>query len=75
MATPSRPRAGSSARYLSSIANGDLSAPQVITQTLTNALAADDYSDCVEDLPGIGIDPQAYIDGLDKVRPWFFYPW
>ena len=66
---PSRLHSGSTASYLRSIADGDLTAPQAITRTLTNALAGNDYYDCVKDLPGIGIDPQAYIDGLDKVRP------
>ena len=74
MTTPSRLRSGSTASYLSSIADGDLTAPQAITRTLANALAADDFSGCIKNLPGLGIDPQAYIDGFDKVRPWFFYP-
>ena len=69
MTTPSRLRSGSTANYLRSIADGDLTAPQAITRTLTNALAANDYSDCIRDLPGIDIDPQAYIDSLDRVRP------
>lgn len=74
MTTPSRLRSGSTASYLRSIADGDLTAPQVITQTLSNALAANDYSNCIKDLPSIDIDPQAYIDSLDKVRPGLLYP-
>ena len=73
MTALSRPRSASTASYLRSIANGDLTAPQVITRTLTDALAADDYSDCIRDLPNINIEPQAYIDGLDKVRPCSFF--
>ena len=71
---PRDPRSGSAASYLRSIADGDLTAPQAITQTLSNALAANDYSNCIEDLPGINIDPQAYIDSLDRVRPRLLYP-
>ena len=67
MATPHRLRAGSSASYLRSIADGGLTSPQAITQILTNALNAEDYDECVRDLPSHNIDPQSYIDGLDKV--------
>jgi hypothetical protein len=68
MTTLARHRAASTASHLRSIANGDLTVPQVITQKLTDALTADDYSGCIKDLPSINIEPQAYIDGLDKVR-------
>ena len=69
MEAPRRPRASSAATnsYLRLIASGDLTSPQVITTTLTNALGATDYSDCVENLSHIGIKPQSFIDGLDKV--------
>jgi len=69
MATLTLPRlrVGSSASYLGSVADGELTSPEAITRTLTNALAANDYSDCVKDLHSLGIDPQSYIDGLDKV--------
>jgi len=75
MTTLSRPRSASTASYLRSIADGGLTVPQVITRTLTDALAADDYSDCIKDLSSINIniEPQAYIDGLDKVRPCSFF--
>ena len=36
--------------------------------TLTNALEARDYSTCLKNLHGLGIEPQSFIDGLDKVR-------
>lgn len=72
MTTPSRIPLSSTAGFLRSIANGDLTAPQVITRTLTDALAANDYSNCIKNLPSIDIDPQTYIDGLDKVRPCLF---
>ena len=67
MATPHRLRAGSSAGYLRSIADGGLTSPQAITQILTSALNAEDYDKCVRDLRSHNIDPQSYIDGLDKV--------
>ena len=63
-----RIRAGSSASYLGSIASEELTSPQEITRTLSDALTAKDYSSCIKDLKNINIDPQAYIDGLDKVR-------
>ena len=53
------------------IADGELTSPQAITRTLINALAEKDYSDCVKDLHSVGIAPQSYIDGLDKVRHCF----
>ena len=34
---------------------------------LTAAFTTEDYTDCVKDLNGCGVDPQAYIDGLDRV--------
>ena len=69
MAAPRRSRAGSSASYLTAIANGDLTSPHAITQILTKALDADDYAECIKDLPSHDINPQSYIDGLDKVCP------
>lgn len=71
MTTPHRPRAGSAAGYLRPIASGLLTSPREITRALTNALGAADYSDCVKDLRRVGIDPQSYINGLDKVCPSF----
>lgn len=71
MATPSR--SVSTASYLRSIADEDLTAPQVITRILTDAFAADDYSDYIKDLSSINIEPQAYIDGLDKVSSCSFF--
>ena len=71
MTTPHRPRAGSAAGYLRPISSGLLTSPREITRALTNALGAADYSDCVKDLRRVGIDPQSYIDGLDKVCPCF----
>ena len=68
MATPPRLRVGLSAGYLRSIADGDLISPQEITRTLTNVLEAKDYSDYLKDLQSADVNPQSYIDGLDKVR-------
>jgi len=76
MMTPNRPRATSVATnsYLRLIANGNLTSPQAITTTLTNALGATDYPDCVKNLcrPDVGIHPQSFIDGLDKVGSHIF---
>jgi len=69
MTTPHRVRAGSAAGYLRPIVDGRLRSPQEITAILTNVLGAADYSSCVKDLRRVGIDPQSYIDGLDKVCP------
>jgi len=71
MATSTLPRfrPDSSASYLGSIADGGPTSPEAITRTLTNVLEAEDYPDRVNDLHGAGIDPQSYIDGLDKVGP------
>ena len=41
--------------------------PRDSEQVLTDAFKADDYFDCIENLPGWKIDPQGYIDGLDQV--------
>jgi hypothetical protein len=69
-----RTRAGSSASYMGSIADGEPKSPQDVTKTITNALLATDYPDCIKDLPSVDIDPQSYIDGLDKVPPRFVHP-
>lgn len=42
--------------------------PQDAREVLTTALAAHDYTDCIENLAERRIDPQAYVDGLDHVR-------
>lgn len=68
MEAPRRSRAGSSANYLRVIADGGLTSPQAITRLLTKALGADDYVECIKNLPSHDIDPQSYIDGLDKAR-------
>ncbi|KAF9789522.1 kinase-like domain-containing protein [Thelephora terrestris] len=65
MTTP-RLRVDSSAKYLRAIANGDITAPQEVVELLTKALGAKDYAECVKDLPSHNIDPQSYIDELDK---------
>ena len=35
---------------------------------MTAAFDANDYADCIKNLAGWEIDPQAYVDGLDQVR-------
>ena len=74
--TRNRPRATSVATnsYLRLIASGTLTSPPAITTTLTNALGATDYTDCVKNLhhADVGIDPQSFIDGLDKVGSRIF---
>ena len=76
MMTLNRPRAASVATssYLRLIANGNLTSPQAITTTLTNAFGATDYTQCVRNLchADVGIDPQSFIDGLDKVGSRLF---
>lgn len=70
MATRHRPRASTiTVNHLRLIASRDINFPKVITTTLAKALEAGDYSACLKNLHGIGIDPQSYIDGLDKVCP------
>ena len=59
----------SSANYLRDIANGHLTSPQTINQILIGTLSAADYVECLNNLPSHNIDPQSYIDGLDKARP------
>lgn len=58
---------GSALPHLSLISQEKLS-PQNAREALDAAYVADDYLDCIKDLRGLGIDPQAYIDGLDQVR-------
>lgn len=58
---------GSALAHLSLISQEKVS-PQNAREALTAAFAADDYIDCIKDLRGLNIDPQAYIDGLDQVR-------
>jgi len=41
--------------------------PQEISRVLTEAFGADDYPDCIRDLEGRGIDPQLFINSLDRV--------
>lgn len=41
--------------------------PQEIGQVLTMAFGAEDYTDCVRDLKERDIDPQSYINSLDRV--------
>ena len=36
---------------------------------LAAAFSAHDYIDCIKNLAGWNIDPQAYVDGLDQVCP------
>ena len=56
----------SAAVQLTLISKNEIS-PQDAEHVLTAAFTAEDYSDCIKDLNGCEIDPQAYIDGLDRV--------
>lgn len=58
---------GSALAHLSLISQGKVS-PQNTREALTAAFVADDYIECINNLPGLNVDPQAYIDGLDQVR-------
>ena len=72
--TPSPPRASTiTADHLRQIANGEFTSPKAIVATLSNALEAKDYSVCLKDLQGIGIEPQLFIDGMDKVCLAFYF--
>ena len=57
--------------HLTRIAENTAS-PQDAQQILTAVFTAHDYIDCIKNLPGFGIDPQAYIDGLDQVSSCLF---
>ena len=63
--TPRRSAALQSA-LISDISQGKVS-PQDAEHVLTAAFTAEDYSNCIKDLRRCGIDPQAYIEGLDRV--------
>ena len=52
--------------HLSRISQNTVS-PQEAQQVLTDAFTADDYFECLENLTGWKIEPQGYIDGLDRV--------
>lgn len=56
----------SAAIQLALISKNEVS-PGDAEHVLTAAFTAKDYNRCVEDLNGCGIDPQAYINGLDRV--------
>ena len=51
------------------VANWD-GTSQGIAQTLTAAFEADDYPYLVKNLKELDIDPQSYIDSLDKVSSY-----
>jgi hypothetical protein len=57
----------SASRYLFLISENKVS-PQDAQQVLNAAFTAKDYVHCVKNLNERNIDPQAYIDGLDRVR-------
>ena len=62
-ATTSR---GSAALQLALISQSKVS-PQDAEHVLAAAFMAEGYSNCIKDLPRCGVDPQAHIDGLDRV--------
>lgn len=53
--------------YLSLISKKKLS-PEDVQQVLIAAFTAKNYIDCIKNLNEHEIDPQGYIDGLDRVR-------
>ncbi|KAF9646106.1 kinase-like protein [Thelephora ganbajun] len=65
MAPAKAPRMSTS-DYLSLISKNEVSCRDA-QRVLTAVFAAHDYIDCLRDLPGWSIDPQAYIDGLDRI--------
>ena len=64
---PGPMQVASLAGYLRSIADGSLPSRRAVSQILTNVLNAEDYDKCVRDLCSHKVDPQSFIDGLDKV--------
>ena len=66
MASPRTPRRSASV-HLSLISQKKVP-PQDAQDVLNAAFSAHDYIDCIKDLTGWQIDPQAYVDGLDQVR-------
>ena len=67
MAAPKTSRRSASA-YLSLISQKEVSQKDA-QEVLTTAFLAHDYIDCIKNLTGWKIDPQAYVDGLDQVCP------
>jgi len=65
MATPETPRRSASVNL--SLISQKRVAPQDAQEVLTTAFSAHDYIDCIKNLTGWQIDPQAYVDGLDQV--------
>ena len=60
-------QADSASISLKAIANWDGSS-KAIYGVLAAAFGAKDYLDCIKNLPKRGIDPESYINNLDKVR-------
>ena len=65
-AATTKTRKGSASDHLSLISRNKVT-PQDAQRVLTAAFTADDYIDCIKDLPSLEINPQAYVDGLDHV--------
>jgi len=59
----------SASKFLRKVANWD-GRSQEIHQALTAAFDATDYLECIKDLRAIRIEPQLYINNLDKVSPY-----
>ena len=65
MATSKTPRRSASVNL--SLISQKRVAPQDVQEVLTTTFSAHDYIDCIKNLTGWQIDPQAYVDGLDQV--------
>ena len=63
---PAKTPRRSASIHLSRISQNTVSSLEV-QQVLTDAFAADDYFECMENLTRWKIEPQGYIDGLDRV--------
>lgn len=61
------PRRLSASVLLNQVVDWDGESPE-IREVLITAFGADDYLDCIKDLPARGIDPVSYINSLDKAR-------
>ena len=53
---------------ISLIANWD-GESQDASEILTTVFEAEDYMDCIENLPTTDIDPLSFVNNLDKVGP------
>ena len=59
----------SASTFLKKVADWD-GMSQDINRALTTAFEANDYLNCIENLPAKNIDPLSYVNSLDKVSSY-----